>query len=655
MAKSKIVFTFTNWESGNPTGTTLSWDHNGTDYAMQAVVARFNSYQFNVAGDSPTAAWNFWQACQTDFIGIYTATRAGNTVTLTAVADNVVISDFLCSIPGRASAVITNEVVPVLLDITGYSLHSAPTNKCSTIDVWMTAVNGTPPYIWVTPATGYTGLTGIIPRTGGDTTITLEDSDGEQDSIIVQTPAIFNNTVLSSIGIVGDPSGLYGSVSVYMNPTTGVPLVFEYSMDNTNWQSGNTFTSVLPGVYTMYIRDQYGCVISQEFEVTLTTIRPPVYRAVPKSNSFGWFETQAPVVDCTNPYNTTNAKPNDWKPTRFYNPKYFQPWCTADSVITQFRSNYDTLVATLWDIINDVDTGVPLEISKVSNNIGQRQLMDAIIYDRGSSQTGIYWLTGNIYDTDKVTVIGTYDLGGQLPEWVKVGQKFFLSGSAGDGLFEIKQIIFDSILLVNAAVIDRIYTDVTETVNAKVDATYNRLNYETYEFITPFSSLSQGCYRVNLSMTDSLDEYPDSLWETLPFKIVGANRDLIYIESSDHVDDGILYSTGIVHKQRFTGLFYEQDFPSTYEVSRDSRKEVNKLDGRVESVVVLEAIDIPFWVHEKLALFVSKRSIRVNNLAIQNVEPFERERAPTYGRVNLKTEATVEGYEQYMTNAYDIL
>jgi hypothetical protein len=375
---------------------------------------------------------------------------------------------------------------------------------------------------------------------------------------------------------------------------------------------------------------------------------------IPKSNSFGWFETQAPVTSCLNPYNGTNAQPNDFAPTRWYNPRYFQPWCTVDSPATQFRSNYDTQEATLVNMVTE-EVVKTLTIEKKSDNIGQRQIMDAKIYDKGSDQTGVYWLTGNIYATDGVTVIDTYDLSGQLPEWARVGQKFFLSGTTSNGLFEIKQVIFDSLLLVNAVVIDRIYTDLSDSITCKVDATYNRLNYEVYEFLTEMNDVPVGCYRVHLDLTDSLEEYQPSLWKTLPFIVTLGNRDLVYIESKDHVDDGIDYSTGITHTQRFQGVFYEEDFPSTYETSRDSRKSLNKLDGRVEHVFIMEAVDVPYWIHEKLALFISKRNIRVNNIQVQFAEPFERERAQTYSRVNLKAEATVAGYEQYVTNAYDIL
>ena len=500
-----------------------------------------------------------------------------------------------------------------------------------------------------------TGLVGLVadnfPRLGGIHTVTIEDSLGATDTIDVDVPSQLDNTALLSVSIEGDPSGLHGTVGILMAPRYGV--VYEYSMDDTTYQTSNVFNGILPGVYTIWIRDQWGCKIADIFTVNLAAIRPPVYRLIPRSNSFGWHELQAAIDECHNPYNGSNAKPNNYKPTRFYNPKYFQPWCNSDVIRSQFRSNYDTLTAELVKVVDDSHVK-DFSIYQVSNNIGQRQIMDARIYDRTEGQTGVYWMSGNIYNAAG-DVVSTYTLDGQLPEWARVGQKFTISGSAADGLFEIRQVIFDSVLLVNAVVIDRIYTDVAEVTTVKVDATYNRLNYETYEFISFLDDVSEGCYKIKLSMTDSLEEYPDSLWETHPFVISPSTRDMVVIESSDHVDDGIFYATGIIHKQRFQGVFYEEDYPSNYETSRDSRKALQKLDGRVQKVFYLDVVDIPYWVYEKLALYISKKQIAVNGLPIQIEEPFEVERNKTYSRVNLHCECFVVGYEQYMTNAYDIL
>lgn len=653
MATSKIILEFVNWDSGDPTGSIIAFDANGVSKNETAVLVRVNNGQMNVAGDNITAANNYKDAWQADYAaGFANITILANVVTIEAIADGVVFDNESIDPAGRINFTIDNVAFDPPLELETATLSPADTNPCTTVKVTLTESEGVPPFTWITPLPGNTGLVGTIPRSGGNVTITVEDDNADQSSIVVAVPASLDNSAIDEIVIEGDPSGLYGSVSILMN--TFDLITYEYSLDNVTFQTSNVFTSVLPGIYTAYIRDNFGCTISQEFEVALDSIRPPVYRLIPKSNSFGWFEQQAAIDNCTNPYNGTNAKPNDYKPTRWYNPKYFQPWCANDNPLTQFRSNYDTLVAKLIDLSDDSEVAT-LTINKMSNNIGQRQIMDAKIYDKGSGQTGVYWDSGNIYDTDGVTVIDTHALAGQLPEWAKVGQKFFLSDSTGaDGLFEIQQIIYDSTLLVNAAVINRVYTDVSDPQAVKVDATYNRLNYETYEFFTDLTGFT-GCYKVTLSMTDSEEEYPDSLWETFPFKVIAATRDIIYMESSDHIDDGILYSTGIIHKQRFQGLFYEEDYPSNYEVHRDSRKQINKLDGRVQKVFTLEAIDIPYWVHEKLALYISKKSIRVNNILVQFDEEFERERFPGYSRVNLKAEAFVSDYEQYMTNTYDIL
>lgn len=665
MAFSKIVLTFSSWGAGGDnTGAVISFKiDGGTNFEIAKLVRTTLGEFVNSNDDSSIAALNYKNAWQADYAGSNncTITIAGPTVTITANYDGAVFSEFSLFFPGPPGpglidAVITNVPFDPPLSITAAVVAEADANKCTTVKITLTVANGTPPYVWNTVLPGNVGLVGAnVPRTGNDILIEIEDDDGEIATVTVQVPETVDNSDIDDIVITGDPSGLFGSVAILMEAIEGLPITWEFSLDGASWQSSNVFTSVLVGVYTLRVRDNYGCVITQEFEVSLTGIRPPVYRLFPKSNSFGWFEQQAALSDCTNPYNGTNALPNNYKPTRWYNPKYFQPWCFGDAPKSQFRSNYDTLTAEIFKIIDGSSAGT-FPIVQKSNNLGQRQIMDATLYQRNPTQSGIYWTSGNLYDTDGSTVIGTYDLDGQLPEWVKVGQRFSLSGSAANGIFEIKQIIFDSTLLVNAAIIDRVYVDVPLEVAVKVDAVYNRLNYETYEFQADLSLLEEGCYKIILSMTDSLAEYPDSIWETFPFIVSSSFKDHVYIESSNHVDDGILYSTGIIHKQRFQGLFYDEDFPSTYETIRDSRKALNKLDGRVEHVFIVEAIDVPKWVHEKLALYISKKTIRINNLLVQFEEPWEKEKLdPTYSRVNLKAEAFVSNYEQYITNSYDIL
>jgi len=643
MAFSKIVLTFEHWNlvsSSEIFDFNIQFTINGVLKSETSKPMRTGPGEFEPADIDQFCAAGYKSAWDADYKGtLYTTTRLGPVVTIEAKYDGAIFADFAASAPPAGigemvTAVITNVTIPAVFNLTSTLTEPAVFAQCTTVKVTLTQENGTAPFTWVNPLTGLVGLVADnFPRLGGVHTVTIEDDLGATDTIDVDVPSEMNNTHILSISIEGDPSGLHATVGIMMQPLYLV--TYQYSLNDIDYQTSNVFNGILVGSHTIYIKDQWGCKISQVFEVTIITIRPPVYRLIPRSNSFGWYEVQAAVANCANPYNTTNAIPNNWQPTRFYNPKYFQPWCNIDAPITQFRSNYDTLTAELYKI----GSNTPLKTYSIvpkSGNIGQRQIMDAKIYDREDGQTGVYFMSGNIYN-ELGSVIDTYTLDGQLPEWAKVGQKFSMTGSITDGLFEIKQVIFDSLLLVNAVVIDRIYSDIAEVTTVKVDATYNRLNYEVYEFTAFIHDVPEACYQIKLSMTDSLDDYPDSIWWSYPFLVLIATpRDMIYIESSDHVDDGIDYSTNIVHKQRFTGLFYEEDFPSNYETSRDSRKALQKLDGRVQHVIALEAVDIPYWVHEKLALFVSKKFLRVNNLQVQVEEPFEVERNKTYSQVNLR-------------------
>jgi hypothetical protein len=656
MAFSKIVLTFTGWDSGDPVadGVVIVFQVDAVNKNEVVVLTRSTSGQVSwIAGDAGMAQ-SYVNAWTADYAGTnFILSRVGNVVTITATYDGAVFSAF--SAASRVSAVITNEAPPADFTITGAVVETADSNKCTTVKVTLTQENGTPPFTWNTVLPGNVGLIGAnVPRSGNNISIEVEDSLGATSTIVVSVPETVDNTDIDAINIEGDPSGLFGTVTILMEAIEGLAITFEYSLDGATYQTSNIFTSVLPGSYTLYVRDSFGCVISQAFDVTLAAIRPPVFRQIPKSNSFGWMERQAAINHCTNPYNGSNAMPNEYKPKRWYNPKYFQQWCAFDLPRTQFRSNYDTLSAEIFRIIDGVSMGLQT-ITKRSNNLGQRQNIDSKIYQHGATQTAIYWTSGNTYENDLSTVNGSHNLDGQLPEWVKVGQKFQITGSAVDGIYEIVQVIYDSTLLVNAAIIDRIYTDVAEEVDVIASAVYNKLNYEVYEFDADLSALTPDCYKIVLSMTDSLAEYPDSIWDSFTFAVVPADEDIILIEAWDHIDDGILYSTGIVHKQRFTGLFYEENYPSNFETSRDSRKALNKNDGRVQKSFVVEAIDIQNWVHEKLALFISKKRIRINGIEVQFEEPFEKEKQPGYTRVNLVGEAFVKGYEQYVTNSYDIL
>jgi hypothetical protein len=56
-------------------------------------------------------------------------------------------------------------------------------------------------------------------------------------------------------------------------------------------------------------------------------------------------------------------------------------------------------------------------INKKSNNIGITDKRDAIKYDLGNGNTGLFFAAGNVYDYATNAITDQYVLNGLLPEW----------------------------------------------------------------------------------------------------------------------------------------------------------------------------------------------------------------------------------------------
>lgn len=649
MAFSKITLTFTGFDSGNPIGEEIFFKLDGDDKNETGVAVRSAPLQWTVSGDNNEAALNYKNSIQADYPGIGTFQVAGNQVIITANYDGAIFSDFSNNF-GRVSEVIENVAYIAPFELLTSALSQA-TNPCTDIRVTLTQQNGTAPFTWLNPLVGTVGLVGDLPRLGSTIPITIADDNGETDSINVFVPAPINVGLISRITITGDQLGATATVAVSMVAVTGI--TYEYSLDGTNFQTSNVFTAILPGNYTLYVADQYGCVISKNFSVTISALRPPAYRSVPLSNSFSFIEQQQAPNGLNVFYNGYNVQPNDYVPSvRWYNKKYFQHWTNVDTVTTQFRSNYDQISARLVDIVTETPYKT-MSIVKKSNNLGLRQILQCVVYDRGNNQSGVYFLSGNTYDADG-NIVGSYDLDGKLPTWARVGNVFTLSGTASNGTFQIKQTIFDEDLLVDAIIIDRVYTDAIASVNGLADATYNKLDYEVYEFDTSFADVVEGCYRVELVMQDSLGEYQNSFWDSTPLLVDNNIKDECYFESSDHPDDGIDYSTGIIHKQRVRGVAFVPEYDATKTTNRDSARRLRTLDGRTTKIINFSGSELPFWVDEKLSLFISKKLVKLNGVEVNSEEGFERSEVNlNTRRMSLSIKFEIVNWEQYFTDTFD--
>ena len=128
-----------------------------------------------------------------------------------------------------------------------FTLDASVNNLPSTTYSWSTGV--TTPTVTVTQP-GVTNLTVITTNTYGTQTCT---NTKDITVTLSQVPAIDHFDTV-------DWTETDNSITVYTSNTGD----FEYSLDDLTYQSSNEFTNLLPGLYTVYVRDRNGCGSTQQ-------------------------------------------------------------------------------------------------------------------------------------------------------------------------------------------------------------------------------------------------------------------------------------------------------------------------------------------------------------------------------------------------------
>jgi gliding motility-associated-like protein len=133
----------------------------------------------------------------------------------------------------------------------------------------VSANGGTPAYSysWSNAATG-ASLTNL---SAGTYTVTVTDANGCQAVDVAQLgnpEALAVDAISSGVACVGDANG-----SIQVSGFGGSTALgqYEYSLDSANWQSGNLFPNLTNGDYTVYVRDNNGCIATTDVSVDAAT------------------------------------------------------------------------------------------------------------------------------------------------------------------------------------------------------------------------------------------------------------------------------------------------------------------------------------------------------------------------------------------------
>ncbi|WP_246296652.1 T9SS type B sorting domain-containing protein [Winogradskyella vidalii] len=240
LANQTVCFNYTlpeltngNYYTGtNGTGTPLS--------AGTVISASQTIYIYNSAGTSPNT-------CQNE--SSFTVSISGNPQ-VSVIADQTVCSEY------------------VLPNINNGNYFTAPDGNGTLLNAGDTILNSQTVYIFNT--------VGVAPNS----------CTNESSFEVVIYPSSDFTLTASNINIEDD------SITILMSDAS---IVYEYAIDNSSFQSENTFTNISEGAHTLYVQDANGCLMKSidfEIETLATELIIPRGFSPNNDNTNDWFNIQ---------------------------------------------------------------------------------------------------------------------------------------------------------------------------------------------------------------------------------------------------------------------------------------------------------------------------------------------------------------------------
>lgn len=586
---------------------------------------------------------NYWLAFDTDYNGsdAFIVSKVGNdTIVIESTINGIQFYDLT---PSHPSAQMTADNVPIEDNYTLDSVVLSAAASCDKINVTINTSE-------VTTLCLFNGTT--VPSNSAS--FSYEWNRGEEILIRCSNAAgdkVTTNQLLPeelkvatmSIAVTNTPTGATATISITNNSEN----TLEYSLDDTIWYSSNLFTGLATNSYTAYVKDQYGCKVQKNFEVTVfggnvSDLTPEV--TVSKSNSFRWKKDE--VWDYNSIYkndDNTLSFEEDYKEAYC---GYRQKFQTGDTIRSQFRTNYDTRVVTVIDE-NDVET--TLFAAQKTANLGKQDKRDGTVYAITQFTIGVYFTSGQTYDYATDIADGTYELNGNLPEWAKIGAWVFIETV---GWLEVINIIRKAddtawVLVFN------LYNEGPAPETLIISTEYDARNFEVFEFDIDLNPYKDQLIQLKIVATDAV-------WPTVTYL-----SEVIWVKDRHEGTVAISYR----HEQNTSTMNYSYGIRNLIRVegqlkgySPSGEKEISRGDSETYPVSVSLFEDFVLDVHaeptgmaEKVAIAVSHNDLLLNGIAFTNIETPETEQiGPQSNLYSIITKVTKVGgafSEDYTPNA----
>lgn len=470
-----------------------------------------------------------------------------------------------------------------------------------------TITGGTAPYTIEGTALGnissQTGSQIIQLKRGQDTNITVKDSLGELiGKELLRAPISLDPSYFT---IVVSQEELEAQALVSPNvvlPNEVLPIT--YSLDDSNYQSAGGFSNLqFEQVYAVYIRDKFGCVTSKTF-VTPPSIEsieePEVYARYFKISNAGTliFNKCENLDENTkrNIYNTPSGLELVGVPH-----SYTHQFVESDLIVQQFKSSYGFHKITM------IADGSNFEILPVlqSENLRQLQKVDAKIFRNIDGALGIYFRRGNTYIENTETVNGTSVYSEtNLPSWAKTGAKVKIDDI---GTVTIKRIDRDNVvglyILTNFPYSSLTYDD------AKVQGSYNKQPYNTYEFGFFMSQIKKGRIVIEAGFNDLVETTYIS--ENIE-RIEDDQKRYLVSWSDPYNIAGIVHQTGIKHFARLYMDFHNNTISQSDTLRGDN--ETFNIDQKAYDVGIMKLAVIGFKMQQKIHAASGMENFAINGI-----------------------------------------
>lgn len=405
---------------------------------------------------------------------------------------------------------------------------------------------------------------------------------GQQTSKVFNTA---NSFVINDVAQRLTPNGYVAEILSEEIGNSTYNIRLEYSLNGVDYKMSSTFDGLLPGDFTAYVKDRFGCVKQLDFtivddESSADKLEP--YFVYPELNSISL------ALQKDKQYkNLDNTLSIEEEGLNFKD--FFHLIEKQDVITCQFRSTYDLHELKL---VSCDDTETTVDVLKLSSNTNIFDTRDGVLKIYNDNYVGVYMQAGNVYD-ENGNETGANSYISTLPTFYKTNRFIKLDTL---GWYQITEIFFDEELGATVA-LTNYRADTASSNFIKTTVNYNQLPYEVYEFDLDFSSY-EGIYYLQLDVT-GFDETFCLISERLD---VREKHDRVFeIRASNTENNSVNYQTGIQHLLRLPYVRQKTIAPETnVEINRTDSK-ITHLNGEVTDNYSFEFMPMPGAIIQKLS------------------------------------------------------